>query len=61
MGDRALFEATGDKVWACGIPLTRIQELTVPAPGRNCTGVAVEKTREVIKKQQAPAQGAVVS
>ena len=28
-GDRLLFEATGDRTWACGLPLAKIQELTL--------------------------------
>ena len=48
-GDCRLFEATGDRVWASGLPLTRIHELTLPTPGKNRTGEAVEKAREIIK------------
>ena len=48
-GDRSLFEATGDKVWACGLALTRIQELTIPTPGKNQAGLALEKVRGIVK------------
>ena len=48
-GNRKLFEATGNKFWACGLPLAKIQELSIPAPGRNHTGETVEKVREIIK------------
>ena len=48
-GNRRLFEATGDKTWACGLPLARIHELTLPPPGKNRTGETVEKVRELLK------------
>ena len=48
-GNRKLFEATGDRVWACGLPLAKIQELTLPPPGKKHTGVALEKVRDIIK------------
>ena len=47
-GNHSLFEATGDKVWACGLPLAKIHELTLPPPGKNRTGEAVEKVRDMI-------------
>ena len=50
-GNRKLFEATGDRFWACGLPLAKIHELTIPAPGRNCTGKTVEAVRDIIKKE----------
>ena len=50
-GDRRLFEATGDRIWACGLPLTKIHELTLPAPGKNRTGEAVEKVRSIIRSK----------
>ena len=48
-GDKKLFEATGDRVWACGLPLARIHELTDPPPGNNRTGKALEKVRGLLK------------
>ena len=48
-GHRQLFEATGDKYWACGLPLTKIHELKLPTLGKNRTGEAVERVREIIK------------
>ena len=48
-GDRKLFEATGDRVWACGLPLAKIRDLTLPPPGMNRTGVALEKVRGIIR------------
>ena len=48
-GKRRLFEATGDKTWACGLPLSKIHELKLPFPGRNRTGEALEKVREIIQ------------
>ena len=48
-GNRKLFEATGDKVWACGLPLAKIKELSIPTPGNNRTGKAVEKVRGIIR------------
>ena len=50
-GDKKLFEATGDKVWACGLPLARIHELTDPPPGNNRTGKALEKVRDILNKR----------
>ena len=50
-GGCRLFEATGDRVWACGLPLARIHELTIPPPGNNRTGKAVEKVRGIIKRK----------
>ena len=47
-GDLSLFEATGDKTWACGLPLSKIHELKLPIPGSNRTGVALEKVRGTI-------------
>ena len=44
-GKKRLFEATGDKAWAYGFPLTKIHELTLPTPGKNCTGESVERKR----------------
>ena len=48
-GDCGLFEATGDRTWACGLPLSKIHELTIPPVGRNRTGVALEKVRQIVK------------
>ena len=50
-GEKRLFEATGDKVWACGLPLSKIHELTLPPPGRNRTGLSVEKVRDIIRNE----------
>ena len=49
-GNRRLFEATGDRVWACGLLLAKIHELTLPPLGRNRTGETVEKVRGIIKE-----------
>ena len=48
-GNKKLFEATGDRLWACGLPLTRIQELTDPPIGKNRTGKSLEKVRDIIR------------
>ena len=48
-GNKKLVEATGDRFWACGLPLAKIHELKFPFPGRNHTGEAVEKAREIIR------------
>ena len=47
-GKHRLFEATGDKKWACGLPLSKIHELKLPIPGSNRTGEALEKVRGII-------------
>ena len=49
--DCRLFEATGDRTWACGLPLSRIHELTIPPIGRNRTGLALEKVRQIVKEK----------
>ena len=51
-GNRLLFEATGDRTWACGLPLARIHELTLPPVGKNRTGLALEKVRGIIKDKK---------
>ena len=47
-GQRKLFEATGDRVWACGLPLAKIHELKLPTPGKKRTGEALEKVRSTL-------------
>ena len=50
-GDRNLYEATGDKYWACGLPLAKIHELTLPPIGKNRAGEAVEKVRGILREK----------
>ena len=49
-GNKKLFEATGDRKWACGIPLSKIDTLTATPPGENRMGKKLERVREKIKK-----------
>ena len=51
-GDKQLFEATGDRTWACGLPLRKIGDLTLPTPGKNRMGLALERVRSKIKSIQ---------
>ena len=48
-GDKKLFEATGDRKWACGIPLTKIDTLTDAPPGENRMGKKLEVVRQKVK------------
>ena len=49
-GDKKLYEATGDRKWACGIPLSKIDTLTETPPGANRMGKKLEEIRDRIKK-----------
>ena len=51
-GDKTLYEATGDRKWACGIPLSKIDTLTATPPGENRMGKKLEKVRSIIREQQ---------
>ena len=44
-GDRRLFEGTGDRRWACGIPISKSHLITFKNPGRNLLGFMLESTR----------------
>ena len=48
-GEKKLFEATGDRKWACGIPLSKIDTLTASPPGENRMGKKLESVRSKIK------------
>ena len=49
-GNKKLFEATGDRKWACGIPLSKIDTLTDKPPGENRMGKKLEVIRDKIRK-----------
>ena len=49
--NKKLFEATGDRTWACGLPLMKIHELTDPPLGKNRMGKALEKVRDIIRNK----------
>ena len=48
-GDRKLFEGTGDKRWACGIPISKAQYISFKNPGRNLLGLMLEQIRDELK------------
>ena len=49
-GNKRLFEGTGDKRWACGIPISKAATITLNNnPGRNLLGLILESVRESIK------------
>ena len=51
-GDRALFEGTGDRIWGCGFPIAKADQISNKNPGRNLLGHMLEKTRDQIKGEQ---------
>ena len=50
-GNKHLYKATGDRKWACGIPLSKIDALTDNPPGENRMGKKLEKVRNIIRNQ----------
>ena len=48
-GQKKLYEATGDRKWACGIPLSKISSLTKNQPGENRMGKKLESARDKIR------------
>ena len=46
-GDKALFEGTGDRKWACGIPISKADQITFNDPGRNLLWHLLEEIRRI--------------
>ena len=50
-GKKRLFEGTGDRRWACGIPISRASSITLNIPGRNILGKILEEIREELRNR----------
>ena len=48
-GDRRLFEGTGDRRWACGIPISKSHLISFKNPGKNLMGLMLEEVRRDIR------------